>query len=115
MLCHGRETLVHPLTNGYARHHDNEFRPTIVFVELIHRLDVGIGFARTRLHLHREVYARALKPVDRFKSLLYLQGTHILCDVAALERQRSVAKSLLHLALEQSLAVWLFSLVFDVD
>ena len=25
VISHGRETLVHPLTNGYARHYDNEF------------------------------------------------------------------------------------------
>ena len=37
-----------------------------MFVQFVHRLDVGIGLASTRFHFDGEVYALTLQMVDRF-------------------------------------------------
>ena len=86
-----------------------------MLIQLIHGLDVGIGLACARLHLYGEVDTLTFEAVDGFESLPYLQGTHILCDVTALERQWGIAEALHHLVLKQALVVLLFFLVFDVD
>ncbi|MPN45257.1 hypothetical protein SDC9_192824 [bioreactor metagenome] len=49
------ERLIYPLADGNAWHHDNELAPAIPLVKLVHRLDVGIGLSRTRLHLDGQV------------------------------------------------------------
>ena len=50
MVGHGFKALDNALAYGHTGHHDDELSPAIVFVKFVHRLDVGIGFARTRFH-----------------------------------------------------------------
>lgn len=45
--------FVDALADCDARHNHNELTPTVVFVQLIHGLDVGIGLADTGLHFNR--------------------------------------------------------------
>ena len=56
LLCH-LKGLINALADGDARHDHDEFAPTIVLVQLIHGLDVGIGLADTGLHFNRQVVA----------------------------------------------------------
>lgn len=55
MLLGVLEALVDALTDGHARHHDDELRPAVEAVQLEHRLRVDLGLARAGLHLHIEL------------------------------------------------------------
>ena len=54
LLCH-LKGLINTLADGNARHDHDELAPTVMLVQLIHRLDVGIGLANARLHFNRQV------------------------------------------------------------
>ena len=56
MLLGILERFIDSLANGDGRHHDDELGPAVKAVELEHGLGIDIGLARTRLHLHVEVY-----------------------------------------------------------
>ena len=49
------QRFVHTLTDGNARHHDDELAPAIAFVQLEHALDVAVGLAGAGFHLDIEV------------------------------------------------------------
>ena len=55
VLSRDLQRLVHALSDGNARHHDDELAPAKAFVQLEHALDVAIGLASARLHLDIEV------------------------------------------------------------
>ena len=57
MILRHLKGLINALADGDARHDHDELAPTIVLVQLIHRLDVGIGLANARLHFNRQVVA----------------------------------------------------------
>ena len=44
LLCHLKR-FVHALPDGNAGNHDDEFRPTILLVQFIHGLDIGVSLA----------------------------------------------------------------------
>ena len=44
--------LLHALANGDRRHDHDELAPAIALVQLEHRLDIHIGFARAGFHFH---------------------------------------------------------------
>ena len=52
-MVHGDlKALFHALADGDGRHDHDELRPAVALVQLEHGLDVHIGLARARLHLH---------------------------------------------------------------
>ena len=51
LLQHG-EALIDAFADGDAGHHHDELRPAEAFVHLEHGLDIDVGLARARLHLH---------------------------------------------------------------
>ena len=55
MFLHNLERLIDTLANGDARNHHDKLGPAIGTVQLVHRLDVGIGLARTRFHFDGQV------------------------------------------------------------
>ena len=65
MLLRHLKGLINAFADGNARHDHNELAPTVVLVQLIHGLDVGIGLADTGFHLNRQVIA-AFQLVRRF-------------------------------------------------
>ena len=54
LLCH-LKGLINALADSNARHDHDELAPTVVLVQLIHGLDVGIGLADAGLHLNRQI------------------------------------------------------------
>ena len=52
MLFQHGEALINALTDGDAGHYYDELRPAEAFVHLEHGLDIDVGLARARLHLH---------------------------------------------------------------
>ena len=64
-----------------------------MFVQFVHRLDVGIGLASTRFHFDGEVYALTLQMIDRLQTLFHLDGTHIILNIATVEGKRCIAKA----------------------
>ncbi len=57
MILRHLKGLINALADGDARHDHDELAPTVMLVQLIHRLDVGIGLADARLHFNRQVVA----------------------------------------------------------
>ena len=55
MFLRRLERLVDALANGDARHDDDELRPPIRFIELVHGLDICVRLARSGLHLDGQV------------------------------------------------------------
>ena len=51
MILQHPETFGHALSDGDARHHDNELAPAVTLVQLKHRLDVNVSLASPGLHL----------------------------------------------------------------
>ena len=96
MLLHGEKTLIYALSDGDAGHYDDKLGPAILLVQLKHGLDVGIGLARTRLHLDGEGSAHALQLLQMLYgayALLHLDGTDILRDVFLRQDDFLVAKA----------------------
>ena len=57
MLLRHLKGLINALADGNARHDHDEFAPTIVLVQFIHGLDVGIRFTNTCFHLNGQIVA----------------------------------------------------------
>ena len=55
MFLHNLERLIDTLANGDARYHHDKLGPAVGAVQLVHRLDVGVGLARTRFHFDGQV------------------------------------------------------------
>ena len=55
MILRHLERLVHALADSDARYDNDELCPAIRLVELVHSLDVGIGFSDAGLHLDGQV------------------------------------------------------------
>ena len=49
------EALVDAFSNRDGRHDDHVLHPTVLLVQLVNRLDVRVGLADTRLHLHGKI------------------------------------------------------------
>ena len=75
MLLRHLKGLIDALTDGNAWHDHDEFAPTIMLVQLIHGLDVGIGLANARLHFNRQVIAtfQLIRRLDLIGTLHLLQ------------------------------------------
>ena len=75
MLLRHLKGLINALADGDARHDHDEFAPTIVLVQLIHRLDVGIGLANAGFHFNRQVITtfQLVRRLDLIGTLHLLQ------------------------------------------
>lgn len=75
MLLRHLKGLINALADGDARHDHDELAPTVMLVQLIHRLDVGIGLANARLHFNRQVVAtfQLIRRLDLIGTLHLLQ------------------------------------------
>src|SRR5699024_9335855 len=71
------EGFVDALADGDAGHHDDKLAPAVALVQLVHRFDVGIGFADAGLHLNGEVVA-ALQPFGRGQAVGKLYAAEVL-------------------------------------
>lgn len=49
------------LTNGDARHDDDEFFETVDTIQFVHGAEIGVGFARAGLHLDREIIGNRIR------------------------------------------------------
>ena len=72
------ERLGDALTDGDAGHDDDELAPAIAAVQLEDRLDVAVGLARARFHLHIEVDAGDLVLHQRVGQRQVLAALHLL-------------------------------------
>ena len=74
ILCH-LKGLINALADGNAWHDHDELAPTVMLVQLIHRLDVSIGLADTSLHFNRQVIAtfQLIRRLDLIGTLHLLQ------------------------------------------
>ena len=57
MLLRYLKGLIDALADGNARHNHDELAPTVVLVQLIHGLDIGVSFSDTGFHLNCEIIA----------------------------------------------------------
>ena len=75
MLLRHLKGLINALADGNARHDHDELAPTVMLVQLIHGLDVGIGLANARLHFNRQVVAtfQLVRRLDLIGTLHLLQ------------------------------------------
>ncbi len=72
MLRRHPQALHHALPDRHARHHNHEFPPPILAVQVVDRAEINVGLPRARLHFHGEV-TRAKNLVCRqlFRRLLF--------------------------------------------
>ena len=66
--------FIDALTDGDARHDHDEFAPTIMLVQLIHGLDVGVGLADACFHLNGQIVAS----FQLFRRLDLIGALHLL-------------------------------------
>ena len=93
ILAHAVEAAEHALTDGDARHYDDELRPAIELVQLEHRLDIGERLARSRLHLDGQRAAVTLQLVDGLQTKRGLHPADVVAQRHA-GLQRSIGKAL---------------------
>ena len=67
--------LINTLADGNARHDHDELTPTVVLVQLIHGLDVGISLADTGFHFNRQIITtfQLVRRLDLIGALHLLQ------------------------------------------
>ena len=75
MLLRHLKGLINALADGDARHDHDEFAPTIVLVQFIHGLDVGIGLADAGFHFNRQIITtfQLIRRLDLIGTLHLLQ------------------------------------------
>ena len=75
MLLRHLKRFINALADGNARHDRDEFAPTIVLVQLIHGLDVGISLTNTCFHLNGQIVAtfQLIRWLDLIGTLYLLQ------------------------------------------
>ena len=75
MLLRHLKGLINALADGNARHDHDELAPTIVLVQLIHGLDVGIGLADAGFHFNRQIITtfQLVRRLDLIGALHLLQ------------------------------------------
>ena len=78
MLLCGLERFIDALADGDGRHDDDELAPAVTLVQLIHRFDVGIGFARAGFHFNREIDTRPGQLVRGFEPVSALHRAQIV-------------------------------------
>ena len=74
MLLRHLKRFIDALADGNARHDHDEFAPTIVLVQLIHGLDVGIGLADAGFHFNRQI----ITTFQLFRRLDLIGTLHLL-------------------------------------
>ena len=75
MLLRHLKGLINTLADGSARHDHDELAPAVMFVQLIHRLDVGIGLADAGFHFNRQIITtfQLIRRLDLIGTLHLLQ------------------------------------------
>ena len=71
------ERFVHALPNRDAWHNDDELAPAVAFVELVHRLYIGVCFTNTGFHFDGEVIV-AFEFLRRLNLSCALNGTNMV-------------------------------------
>lgn len=71
------------LTDSDTRHHDDKLRPSIVTVQFVHGLDVGVGLARTCFHFNGKSQIPTFQMINGVQSLRHLNGTNVLTKAMA--------------------------------
>ena len=66
--------FIDALTDGDARHHDYEFAPAVVLIQLEHCLYVSIGFSDAGFHLYREVVFTGLRRLQPRRRLYLIRA-----------------------------------------
>ncbi len=95
MILRDLEGFLHAFADGDGRHHDDELAPAIALVQLEHRLDVHIGFARAGFHLHIQTAAAlALHQYAGLADVVFrLDGANIVEQLAVGEDEVFVEKA----------------------
>ena len=96
VVCHRVQTLHHAFSYRHTGHHDDKLCPAIVFVELIHRLDVSVGLSRASLHLDAQCQRAvgiALHRLHEGKILLALYVANVGSERIVVEEEALIAKS----------------------
>ena len=78
MLLRHLKGLVHSLPDRYARDNDDELAPSVMFVQLVHGLDVSVRLAHARFHLDSEVILARFRPFQPFGWLELVRPLHLL-------------------------------------
>ena len=75
MLLRHLKGLINALADGNARHDHNELAPTVVLVQFVHGLNVGIGLADAGFHLNGQIVAsfQLFRRLDLIGTLHLLQ------------------------------------------
>ena len=75
MLLRHLKGLINALADGNARHDHNELAPTVVLVQFVHGLNVGIGLADAGLHFNRQIITtfQLVRRLDLIGALHLLQ------------------------------------------
>ena len=75
MLLRHLKRFIDALADGNARHDHDEFAPTIVLVQFIHGLDVGISLTDAGFHFNRQIIAtfQLVRRLDLIGTLYLLQ------------------------------------------
>ena len=93
VLAHNLERTAHTLTDGDAGHDDDELAPAVQAVQLVHRLDIGVGLACSRLHLYGQAQVAQHHGVRGFQLCIHLHGIHILPYIRGIEADRLIAEA----------------------
>lgn len=78
MLLCGLERFIDAFADSDGRHDDDELAPAVTLVQLIHRFDVGIGFARAGFHLDGKIDAWPGQLVRGFQAVPALHRAQVV-------------------------------------
>ena len=80
MVCGDLKGLLHALTDRNRRNNHNKLAPAVLFVQLEHRLDIDIGFARAGFHFNIKAATPQVfdKGSGQLDVILSLQGLNVV-------------------------------------
>ena len=80
VVCGDLKGLLHALTDRNGGNDNNELAPAVLFVQLEHRLDIDIGFARAGFHFNIKAATPQVfdKGSREFNVVLTLQGLNVV-------------------------------------
>ncbi|MPM28402.1 hypothetical protein SDC9_74924 [bioreactor metagenome] len=85
---------MYPFPYCHRGDHDDEFIPTVLFIEFKHGLGIDICLAGSCFHLNREV--ETIQSVAGFQTLLFLYGLYIPQNISISDFQFLIRKNFLH-------------------
>lgn len=92
VVCGDFKGLLHALTDRNGGNDHNKLAPAVLFVQLEHRLDVDIGFARAGFHFNikaatPQVFDKGSRELD---VVLTLQGLNVVQKLLIRKRYRFI-------------------------